>query len=33
MTDIWVCSTCHSINRQRNDRCYKCGGPQSAGDR
>lgn len=30
MTDIWVCSTCHSINRQRNDRCYKCGGPRSA---
>ncbi len=29
MTDIWVCSTCHSINRQRDDRCYKCGGPQS----
>jgi len=29
MTDIWVCSTCHSINRQRDDRCYKCGGSQS----
>jgi hypothetical protein len=26
MTDIWVCSTCHSINRQRVSRCYKCGG-------
>ncbi len=26
MTDIWVCSTCHSINRQRVTRCYKCGG-------
>jgi hypothetical protein len=25
MTDIWVCSTCHSINRQRVSRCYKCG--------
>jgi hypothetical protein len=30
MTDIWVCSTCHSINRLRNTRCYKCGAPQSA---
>jgi Domain of unknown function (DUF4328) len=29
MTDIWVCSTCHSINRQRNDRCYKCGADQA----
>ncbi len=29
MTDIWVCSTCSSINRQRNDRCYKCGARQS----
>lgn len=28
MTDIWVCSTCHSINRQRNARCYKCGSAQ-----
>jgi hypothetical protein len=28
MTDIWVCSTCMSINRQRNDRCYKCGARQ-----
>src|SRR6476661_4773095 len=26
MTDIWVCSNCHSINRQRVSRCYKCGG-------
>src|SRR6476660_208870 len=26
MTDIWVCATCHSINRQRVSRCYKCGG-------
>ena len=30
MTDVWVCPTCSSINRQRNPRCYKCGGPQSA---
>lgn len=30
MTDIWVCSTCHSINRQRDSKCYKCGAPQSA---
>lgn len=30
MTDIWVCSTCHSINRQRGSVCYKCGAPQSA---
>jgi len=28
MTDIWVCSTCHSINRQRNTSCYKCGASQ-----
>lgn len=28
MTDIWVCSTCHSINRQRDTRCYKCGASQ-----
>jgi hypothetical protein len=30
MTDIWVCGTCHSINRQRNARCYKCGASQTA---
>jgi hypothetical protein len=30
MTDIWVCSTCHSINRQRGTSCYKCAAPQSA---
>ena len=30
MTDIWVCGTCHSINRQRDSICYKCGAPQSA---
>jgi hypothetical protein len=29
MTDIWVCSACHSINRQRNAKCYKCGASQS----
>ena len=28
MTDIWVCSSCHSINRQRDQRCYKCGAGQ-----
>ena len=30
MTDIWVCSTCRSVNRQRNASCYKCGSPASA---
>lgn len=29
MTDIWVCSTCHSVNRQRNPKCYKCGASQA----
>ena len=29
MTDIWVCGTCHSINRQRNNKCYKCGSAQA----
>ena len=29
MTDIWVCSNCHSINRQRDSRCYKCGSAQA----
>jgi hypothetical protein len=29
MTDIWVCGQCHSINRQRNSRCYKCGAAQA----
>jgi len=29
MTDIWVCSNCHSINRQRGKRCYKCGADQA----
>jgi hypothetical protein len=28
MTDIWACSNCHSINRQRNATCYKCGAKQ-----
>ncbi len=28
MTDIWVCSTCQSINRQRDDQCYRCKSPQ-----
>ena len=28
MTDVWVCSACHSINRQRDSRCYKCGAKQ-----
>ncbi|HYO44598.1 MAG TPA: hypothetical protein VES19_15470 [Candidatus Limnocylindrales bacterium] len=26
MNDVWVCATCKSINRQRDDRCYKCTG-------
>ncbi|MHB8891816.1 MAG: zinc finger Ran-binding domain-containing protein [Candidatus Limnocylindrales bacterium] len=25
MNDIWVCSACKSINRQRDAKCYKCG--------
>jgi Domain of unknown function (DUF4328) len=29
MTDIWVCGTCHSVNRQRSDKCYKCGASQA----
>jgi len=24
MNDVWVCSICHSLNRQRDKRCYKC---------
>lgn len=24
MNDIWVCSTCNSVNRQRSSSCYKC---------
>jgi uncharacterized protein DUF4328 len=30
MTDVWVCSNCHSINEQRSRRCYKCGATQEA---
>ncbi len=26
MNDTWVCSTCKSINRQRDGRCYHCRG-------
>ena len=29
MLDVWVCSTCHSINRERSAACYKCGSPRS----
>ena len=29
MNDIWVCSSCLSINRQRDGRCYKCGARQA----
>jgi len=29
MLDVWVCSTCHSINRERVPSCYKCGSPRS----
>lgn len=29
MTDIWVCGSCHSINRQRGNKCYKCGATQA----
>jgi hypothetical protein len=29
LTDIWVCGSCHSINRQRGDKCYKCGATQA----
>ncbi|HEX5826209.1 MAG TPA: DUF4328 domain-containing protein [Candidatus Limnocylindrales bacterium] len=25
MTDVWVCTNCKSINRQRDTRCYSCG--------
>jgi hypothetical protein len=28
--DIWVCSSCHSINRERATTCYKCGAPRAA---
>jgi len=29
MLDIWVCSSCHSINRERATRCYKCDAPRA----
>jgi hypothetical protein len=34
MLDVWVCSSCHSLNRERSTACYKCGGPreQSTGE-
>jgi hypothetical protein len=30
MNDIWVCSACKSINRQRDERCYRCQERQAA---
>ncbi len=30
MNDIWVYSACKSINRERDSRCYKCGGRREA---
>ena len=24
MLDVWVCSNCHSVNRERSSSCYKC---------
>lgn len=30
MLDVWVCSSCHSINRERAAKCYKCGSPREA---
>ena len=30
MNDIWVCSQCNSVNRQRSGACYKCKAPQTA---
>lgn len=32
MTDIWVCGNCHSVNRQRSKKCYKCGELQATAD-
>lgn len=29
MLDIWVCGRCHSVNRERDDRCYKCHAPRT----
>ena len=31
MTDVWFCANCHSLNRQRDRRCYKCGTSQAEG--
>ena len=28
MNDVWVCTSCKSINRQRGTKCYKCGARQ-----
>lgn len=30
VTDVWFCPSCHSLNRQRDQRCYKCKTPQDA---
>ena len=30
MNDVWVCASCKSINRRRDDRCYKCAGRRDA---
>ncbi len=30
MNEGWVCAACRSINRQRDARCYRCGGPRDA---
>jgi hypothetical protein len=32
MTDIWVCGSCHSVNRQRSNRCYRCHAEQAVAD-
>ncbi len=29
MNDIWICDTCKSINRRRDDHCYRCRAPRS----
>ena len=31
MNDVWVCGSCKSINRQRDNRCYKCNGRRDEG--
>lgn len=28
MLDVWVCSGCHSVNRERSSNCYKCKAPR-----